>query len=81
MSNSSRLLNWKGPETYPSSPIYTKDSWKLLPLHISNIWPSLVTQWVAVQKIYSEMHPASFTNTDHDVTDLLNHGMVKNTKI
>ena len=24
------------------------------------------------------MHPASFTNTNCDVTDLVNHGMVKN---
>ena len=30
-------------------------------------------------KIYSKMHPVSGTNT-HDVTDLVNHGMVKNTK-
>ena len=35
---------------------------------------------VAVRKIYSKMYPASCTNTDHDVTDLENHGMVKNTK-
>ena len=33
-----------------------------------------------VQKIYSKMHPASSTNTHHDVTDLVKHGMVKNTK-
>ena len=26
------------------------------------------------------MHPVSCTNTHHDVTDLINHGMVKNTK-
>ena len=26
------------------------------------------------------MHPVLFTNTNHDVTDLVNHGMVKNTK-
>ena len=32
------------------------------------------------QKIYSEMHPISCTNTHHDDTDLVNHGMVKNTK-
>ena len=31
-----------------------------------------------VQKIYSKMHPILFTNTHHDVTDLLNHGMLKN---
>ena len=33
-----------------------------------------------VQKIYSKMHPVSCTNTHDDVTDLVNHGMVKNTK-
>ena len=33
-----------------------------------------------VQKIYSRMHPVLRTNTYHDVTDLVNHGMVKNTK-
>ena len=26
------------------------------------------------------MHPASCANTHHDVTNLLNHGMTKNTK-
>ena len=33
-----------------------------------------------VQKKYSKMHPVSYTNTPHDVTDLVNYGMVKNTK-
>ena len=27
-----------------------------------------------------KMHPVSCTNTHHDVTDFVNHGMVKNTK-
>ena len=27
------------------------------------------------------MHPVSFTNTHHDVADLVNHGMVKNIKL
>ena len=27
------------------------------------------------------MHPVSCTNTRHDVTDLINHGMVKTQKI
>ena len=43
-------------------------------LSIGQVW-SLV-----VQKIYSKMHPVSCTNTHHDVTDLVNLGMVKNTK-
>ena len=33
-----------------------------------------------VQEIYSKIHPVLCTNTHHDVTDLVNHGMVKNTK-
>ena len=33
-----------------------------------------------VQKIYSKMHLVSCTNTHRDVTDLVNHEMVKNTK-
>ena len=33
-----------------------------------------------VQKIHSKMHPFSCINTHHYVTDLVNHGMVKNTK-
>ena len=41
-------------------------------------WSSLVT--VVVQKTYSKMHPVLSTNTDHDVADLVNHGMLKNTK-
>ena len=31
-------------------------------------------------KIYSKMHFVSCTITYHDVTDLVSHGMVKNTK-
>ena len=34
-----------------------------------------------VQKIYSKMHHISCTNTHRDITDLVNHGMVKNTKL
>ena len=33
-----------------------------------------------VQKIYLKIHPVSCTNTNHDVTDFVNHRMVKNTK-
>ena len=64
----------------PSPPNWSKYSWKLFYLHISINSPCLVTEWVVVQKIYSKIHPVSCTNTHHDVTDLVNHGMVKNTK-
>ena len=66
-------------ELSPSAPNFPKDSWKLLLLAISISCPSLVT-YCLVQKIYSKMHPVSCTNIHLDVTDLVNHGMVKNTK-
>ena len=39
-----------------------------------------MTQWVVVQKIYSERHSVSCTNTHQDVGNCVNYGMVKNTK-
>ena len=53
---------------------------KLFPLHISISLPSFVGSWVVVQRIYSKIHPVSCTNIYHDITDLINHRMVKNTK-
>ena len=41
----------KDMEFSPSPPNYSKDSWKLLLLLISN-WPSLVTWWVVMFKRY-----------------------------
>ena len=67
-------------ESIPSPRNCLKDYWKLSPLLISIHWPSLVTSWVVVRKIYSKMHLVLCTNTHRDVTDLVNHGMVKNTK-
>ena len=58
----------------------SEDFWKLFPLFIPISWPGLSTVWVVAQKIYSKMHPAFCTNTHHDVTDLLNYVLVKNTK-
>ena len=40
-----------------------------------------VDLWFVGQKIYSNMHPVSCANTHHDVTDLVNHGIVKNIRI
>ena len=67
-------------ESSPSPPNCLKDHWKLLPLLISINWLSLVTSWVLVQKIYSKMYLVSCTNTPCDITDLVNHGKVRNTK-
>ena len=51
-----------------------------MPLLISINWPSLVTSWIVVQKIYSEMYLVSCANTHCDITDSVNHGTAKNTK-
>ena len=62
----------KDLESSPSPLNCSEGYWKLLPLLISINWPSLVTSWVVVQKIYSKMHLVSCTNTHHDITDLVN---------
>ena len=80
LSNWISFLYWKGQGTTHSPSNCSNDSGKLLPLFISISWPSLVTWWVLVQKIYLKMHPVSCSDTHHDVTDLVNHGMVKNRK-
>ena len=66
----------------PSScpPNCSKDYWKLMPLLTSINWPSLVASWVEVQKIYSKVYLVSCTDTHRDVTEFVNHGIVKNTK-
>ena len=50
-------------------------------LLISVNWPSLVTYWVVVQKMYSKIYLVSYNNTHRDITDSVNYKMVKNTKI
>ena len=70
----------KGLEPSPSPPYCSKEYWKLLHLLITINWPSLVTSLVVYQKIYSKMYLVSYTNTHCDITDSVNHGMVKNTK-
>ena len=58
--------------------------WNLAPVlqnwHLSINWPSVVTEWIAVRKIYLKMHLVSCTNTHHDVTDLINCEIIENTK-
>ena len=70
----------KGQELSTSPPNLSNDFRKILSLLIFINWPSLVGYWVVVQKIYLKMHSVLCTNAHHDVTDLVNHGMVKNTK-
>ena len=68
------LLNWKGPELSPSPQNCSKDSWKLLSLFISK-FGNLMS--CGLKDIFKNV---SCTNIHHDITDLVNHGMVKNTK-
>ena len=65
MSNWSRLLNWKGSENFLPC----------LYLLINQVGDS---SWSS-KDIYPEMYLVLCTNT-HAVTDLVNHGMVKNAK-
>ena len=70
----------KNLEPRPSPSNCSKDSRKLLHLLISINWPSFVTSWVVVQKIYLKMYLVSCTLTHPDITYSVNHRMVKNTK-
>ena len=63
----------KDLESSPSLPNCSKDHWKLLSMLISINWPSLVTSWFVVQKIFKNA-PCFM------VTDLVNHGMAKTSK-
>ena len=69
LSNCSRLLNWKGPETFPQSPKLSKRFQK----NVSLAYIYQLTNW-------SKMHPVWCSNTHRDVTNFVNHGMAKNTK-
>ena len=73
LSNWSRLLKWKRSGTYPQS----YKSFRRLQKNISLAY---IKFCVVVQKIYSKIHPVSCTNTYHDVTDFVNHGMIENRK-
>ena len=55
----------------------TENYCNCLYLSTSQVWwlPDL-----RFKNIYSKMHLISCTNTHHDVCDLVNHGIVKNTK-
>ena len=64
----------------PSPPNCSKDYWKLFPFLISINWLCSVTSLVVVQKVYSKMCLVSCSNTHCDITDSVNHGIVKNTK-
>ena len=64
-------------ELSPSPQNCSRDSWKLL-FFIN--WLRFMIYWDMVKKIYSEMHPVLCTNTHYGITDLVYHGIFKNTK-
>ena len=76
MSNWSRLVNWKGPETWPQSSELFKRFLKIIDL----VYMCQLAKFGDLMSCGSKMHPDSCTNTHHDVTDLINHEIVKNTK-
>ena len=80
LSNWSRLVNWKRPGTYPQSSKSLKRFQKNIDL--AYIYQLTNFSWwkSCGLKDISNMHPVSFTNTHHDIRDLVNHRMFKNTK-
>ena len=80
LNNWSKLLKWKGPRTSPHSSKLFKRLLKIIVF----VYIYQLTKFGYLMScglnIYSKMHPASCTNIHHDVTDLVNHEIVKNTK-
>ena len=81
LSNCSWLLNWKEPGTYPQFSIYFKRLLKIIALaYIFQLTKSSVLMRCGSKDIYLKLHSVACTNTDHGITDLLNHGKVKSAK-
>ena len=76
LSNWSRLLNWKGSETQPQS----SKSFKRFQKNIALACIHHLTKFGGLMSCGLKIHPVSCTNAHHDVTDSVNHEMVKNTK-
>ena len=80
MSNWSRLVNWKGPETWPQSSELFKRFLKIIDLvYIYQLAKFGDLTSCGSIDIFKNA-PWLCTNTHHDVTDLINHEIVKNTK-
>ena len=82
--NSSKLLNWKGPETgaNPNLKLAQKNPESYFPcLYLVYILFIFITFGVLMSSCSEDlfnMHPVSFTNTHHDVAGFVNHRIVKN---
>ena len=80
LSNWGRILNWKRPGTEPQSLKLFKRLLKTIALAYIYQRTKFGDFMFVVKNIYSKMHLISCTNTHCDITHLVNHGMVKNTK-
>ena len=70
---------WKEPKTAPFPKLF-KRFLKIIVLSYIYQLAMFGGLRVTVRKIYSKMHPVSCTNTHHDVTDLIKHGIFENTE-
>ena len=85
LSNWSKLLNWKGPEKAQILHNIKRFLKIIVLVYNYGLFTLFTVKFgdliVVVQMIYWKIHPVSCTNTHHDATGLVHHGMVKNTKI
>ena len=80
LSNWSRLLNWKGPGTKLQSSKSLKGFQKNIAVAYTQKLTTFGWLMSCDSKDIFKNVPASCDNTHHDVTDLVNHEMIKNTK-
>ena len=71
------MLNWKGPRTYSIPPNCSKDSWKVLPCLYLSIGQSWWFNELGFKRYIQKCTLSHVQKTNHDVTDLVNHGMIK----
>ena len=76
-----RLLNWKGPGPYARSSKLFKRFLKIFALVYIYELAKYVDLMSCGSKDVFKKASHALTDTHHDVTDLVNRGMVKNTKI
>ena len=80
LSNWNRLLNWKGPETYPKSSKLFKRTLKITALIYIYQLAKFGDLMSCGSKICSKMHPVLCCNTHRDVTDVVNRVIIKNVR-
>ena len=73
------MLQWKGPVTYHQSSILFKTFLKIIALVYIYQLAKFGHLTSCGSKAIFKLAPFLINNTHHDATDLVNHGMVKNT--